>query len=548
MCSWLGDSANVASISKHIDAWQEELKNDVDREFLLQGISEGFRLIDKGSNIVQAESKNHKSAVVYKKEVEKELISQIEIGNYIVASKKPLVVSPLAAIKKEDGESIRLIHDGSRPFGKAMNDYATLHSERFQTVTDACKIARQGYWCAKLDLKAAYRSVPIHKDDYKVSGLKWTFEGEKDPTYLFDSRLPFGATLAPSHFHRISQAIGRCLRRRGFEGVVVYIDDFLIAARTFRECNEALHSLIKLVGRLGFQISWGKVVGPTQRITFLGIDIDTRDCTLLLGEEKLRKMERELSEFSSKRRATKRQLQRLAGLLNWACQGVRGGKFFMRRILDAIRPLQQQHHKVRLGAEFHKDVKWWLEFIRTFNGTVYYNCHSVHHMHVDACNTAAGGFYAGDWYYSVFDRDSPKVSKLHINYKEVCAAVLGIERWAPLWENSTVIVHTDSTVTKAILNKGRSRHARVNVMLRRMFWLSVKHNFTVKAIHIPGGINMIPDTISRLHEKGKLNMLFSLLTNWSHSATSLTLNLCNHMSYTSLLFLLQEVGNHFKLN
>lgn len=544
-CSWLGCDDRVSSIANCLEAWETELKNDQDQIFLLDGLTNGFRIVDKNSDIHKAEMKNHRSTCEYREAVEKELRDQIQQGHYVVATEPPLIVSPLAAIPKDDdSDKVRIIHDGSRPFGAAMNDYATLHSERFQTIADACKIAKPGYWCAKLDLKAAYRSVPIHKDDYKVTGLKWHFSGEKDPTYLFDSRLPFGATLAPSHFHRLSQAIGRCLRRQGFRGIVVYIDDFLLAAETFEECNRALHCLIRLVRKLGFQISWNKVVGPTQRITFLGMDIDTQNCTLLLGQEKLRKLEGELSEFSGKKRATKRQLQRLAGLLNWACQGVRGGKFFMRRILDAIRPLQRQHHKVRLSAEFKKDLHWWLRFLKTFNGVVYYSDCETNHLHVDACNTASGAFFNGDWQYSVFSEDIPTAKNLHINYKEVCAAVQGVERWAPFWRDSNVVVHTDSTVTKAILNRGRSKHSFVNRLLRRMFWLSVKYNFSVRAIHVPGLINTFPDTVSRLHEKGKCELLVSLLANWSHSPVSASLNVDGHMSQDSLCFLLQASQQH----
>ena len=44
------------------------------------------------------------------------------------------------------------------------------------------------YYCAKIDVQAAYRSVPIHCDDYKATGLQWHFEGENKPTFLYDSR------------------------------------------------------------------------------------------------------------------------------------------------------------------------------------------------------------------------------------------------------------------------------------------------------------------------------------------------------------------------
>jgi hypothetical protein len=496
--------------------------------------------------VTAVELDNHKSALEHKALVEKELRQQIAEGNYVLAATKPSIVSPLAAIPKDEN-SIRVIHDGSRPFGYAMNSYATLRSERFQTIDDACKLAKPNYWCAKLDLKSAYRSVPIHKDDYKVTGLKWQFAEDLEPTYLFDSRLPFGSTLAPSHFHRLSQAIGRCLRRHGWSDVVVYIDDFLIVAPTYEQCNQALHCLIRLVRRLGFYVSWNKVVGPTQRITFLGIEIDTRSCSLSLGEDKLQTIQQQLLDFSVKKRASKRQLQRLAGLLNWACQAVRGGRFFLRRLLDTIAPLQQQHHKVKLTIDFKKDIEWWLSFLFTFNGTVYYNKGETHHVHVDACKKACGAFWRGDFQYVVFHKDQKAASQLHINYKEVCAVVNAVEKWAPDWAHSVVVVHTDSTVAKAVINKGRSKNRYINMLLRKMFWLSERYDFKVRAIHVPGAVNLFPDTISRLHEAGKSETLCRMLSNWFH-ASVVCVNWLNHMSQDAFYFLVQEQLKRLKRN
>ena len=93
--------------------------------------------------------------------VEKE---QIEQGNYVIASEKPAIIIPLGAIFKDDG-SVRLIHDGSLPEGFAMNEYTDHHSVRYETLQDACRLVKPGYYCAKLDLQSAYRSVPIHPDE-----------------------------------------------------------------------------------------------------------------------------------------------------------------------------------------------------------------------------------------------------------------------------------------------------------------------------------------------------------------------------------------------
>lgn len=421
-----------------------------------------------------------------------------------------------------------------------MNDYASMESVKFQTLDEACKLAKPGYWCAKVDLKSAYRSVPIHPDNYQVTGLKWHFKDDRQPTYLFDARLPFGSRCGPSHFHRLSQAVRRCMYRRGFKDLVVYIDDFLIVAQTEEDCEQALHCLLRLIRELGFCVSWGKVVGPTQHITFLGIDIDTRTCTLSLGEAKRAQVQQKLREFSKRKRASKKQLQGLAGLLNWACKAIRGGRFFLRRILDSINALKQQQHKAHLGEEFRKDLHWWLTYLSVFNGTVYYSQQSTEHVHVDACRTATGAFWRGDWTYSVFACDRPAAADLHINYKEVCAVLDATKRWAPRWRNCSVIIHTDSTVTKAIINKGRSKNKFINACLRNLFWLSVRFNFTIRAIHVPGQVNILPDTVSRLHEPNKLHQLRTLIAQWHHSSHQ-TLCLPFHMSQSSAVFLCRRV-------
>lgn len=524
-------------INCKLPAWQEELRADKDKEFLLNGLKHGFRITDSDNTVQSVEQRNHKSAFEHRNAVEKELIDQINKGHYIISSRKPSIVSALAAIPKDDGD-IRLIHDGSRPEGQAMNDYSVPDTVKFQTLADACRLAKPGYWCAKVDLKAAYRSVCIHPDDYHVTGLQWTFGNDCEPTYLFDSRLPFGSNVGPSHFHRISQAVRRCMSRRGLSGTVAYIDDFFLTAKSKEECTDMLMTLIRLLRRLGFYISWPKVVGPTQTITFLGVQICTLTSTLSLGDDKLQQLQQRLQQFQGKRRATKHSLQSLAGSLNWACQAVKGGKFFLRRILDTIKPLQQQRHKARLSREFHADLQWWLSYMHVFNGVVYYDAKGKEHVHVDACNLAAGAFWNGDWLYSVFHVDMPRTTDLHINYKEVCAVVYAVSRWARHWRGRHVVVHTDSTVTKAIINKGRTKDAYVNSLLRKMAWECASVNCSVSAVHDSSSVNIMADTISRLHE-GKLGMLRQLLANW-HRGRPPETHLLYHMSLQSFAFLLSR--------
>ena len=123
------------------------------------------------------------------------------------------------------------------------------------------------------------------------------------------------------------------------------------------------------------------------------------------------------------------------------------------------------------------------------------------HVHFDVCNLAAGIFQQGKWTYTVFNCDMPAATHLHINYKDICALVHTMEDWAHLWHGKTVIVHTDSTVTKSVINKEWSRNAYVNRLLRKMAWSCAKLNCKLKAVHVAGAINILPDSASQLHEK-----------------------------------------------
>ena len=84
-------------------------------------------------------------------------MNQLELGCYMHASWSSLIISPLGAISKDEGE-IQIIHDASQPLGKAMNDYCTLSSVRYQLLQEACDKAKPGSFMAKIVLNATYWS------------------------------------------------------------------------------------------------------------------------------------------------------------------------------------------------------------------------------------------------------------------------------------------------------------------------------------------------------------------------------------------------------
>ena len=93
------------------------MTNDIDRDYLLKGLTEGFRIVSRDSELRHAEVTKYKLATGHdvRDKVEKAIREEIEHGNYIITTEKPTIVSASGAIPKPDSDKVRLIHDCSRP-------------------------------------------------------------------------------------------------------------------------------------------------------------------------------------------------------------------------------------------------------------------------------------------------------------------------------------------------------------------------------------------------------------------------------------------------
>lgn len=515
----------------------------------MHGLQYGFDIIEPDSRLTEVFVQNHKSALdpVNRYRMDELILEEIQAGNYIVTDEKPKIVSALAAIPKSDMD-IRPIHDCSIPAERGcLNSFAPkFEHQSYESVDDAVRLIKQDSYLAKIDIRHAYRSVRISEQSCRATGLCWTF-ASGETVFMYDSKLPFGASASPVIFHRLSQAIKRMLARRGHQKVVAFQDDFLLIGDDYSECLCAFEELLNLLLYLGFVINGKKIVPPTTQLVFLGIQIDTCKLELSLPNDKLNAIKECVSEYLQKKRVTKRQLQSIAGKLSHAGKVVRGARLFLRRLFMAIGKIKRQHHKVRLRGMMREDLLWWDRFMAHFNGVAAFTREGrIHTVLTDACLYAGGAFCNGDIYYTVWEADHPQAADLCINHKETLIAALALQRWASVFSNSYVWLYSDNQCTVANLNRCTSKNETVLHELRNMFWVCVMHNVTVKAYYVPGHLQDIPDAVSRLHEVNGLKRVQTLIDDWyfCHMHTShvfYTFSLLNHMSYDSLLSILEQV-------
>ena len=128
-------------------ACEEELHDDIDKGFILNGLQNGFDIIDIDTTPTKVHCDNHLSAQpgspLYDR-ASKQILHEIGMGNYEVVSEPPDIRSPLGVLEKPDG-GVRLIHDCSMPPGRAVNDYSTEEWHlKFAHVDDAAAWSWRG--------------------------------------------------------------------------------------------------------------------------------------------------------------------------------------------------------------------------------------------------------------------------------------------------------------------------------------------------------------------------------------------------------------------
>jgi hypothetical protein len=381
-------------------AWEHELPLTYhDREFIVTGVREGFHILNVDDVHECVEVDNYESAtnLANRAKVDAQVITEIINGRYRKVDEKPDIVSALGDIPKKGSEKIRLIHDCSRPKGKALNDFASPSPFKYQSIQDAVDMIKPGYFMGKLDIQSAYRAVKSHLSNWRATGLKWRFAGDNFDTYMVDERLMFGGSKCPEVFNRITQGVKAIMAANGYKNIVIYLDDMLVIGATYEQCLRTMNALLRLLHRLGFHINYSKMEGPVQRLTFLGIVLDTLSMTLCIPHDKMQDVRNSLLRVNGARKITKRQLQSLAGKLSWLTQCIHGGRFHVQCLFDRISELGCPWHRTRVTVDMRKDIKWWLDFMHLFNGlTPMVDNRPASPVCIDACNIADGAYYDGE--------------------------------------------------------------------------------------------------------------------------------------------------------
>ena len=359
-----------------MEAWEEMLQHHPDRglvRVLLRGIQEGFRvgfrnnqveLKPCGKNLVSV--KEHPEVVCGYLQEEVSSGRVIDVGDSKTAESLGVHCSPFRVIPKTGRPGRwRLIVDLSSPEQSSVNDGISkeLSSLSYLSVDDViAEVVRRGRGTlmAKMDIKKAYRNVPVHPVDRLLLGMQW-----RGRVYV-DGCLPFGLRSAPLLFTAVADALQWVMEARGVAWLGHYIDNFItVGALQADECRTNLGIMKAVCKEAGMPTEQEKEEGPTMVLTFLGIELDSEAMVIRLPAGKLHQLQESVRSLRGKKACRKRGLLSIIGHM---CKAVRAGRSFLRRLIDLSMSVNHLNRHVRCNVEARADIEWWHQFGHEWNG------------------------------------------------------------------------------------------------------------------------------------------------------------------------------------
>ena len=489
-----------------ISFWQEHLIHHPDRQFsklILSGLDSGFpigfdatsKLRPANANLISARNHPHVVSQYIQEELARNQIGHV--GSLETASSLGIQLSPLGAIpKKGKPDKWRLIMDLSSPDGFSVNDGISKEDCSFHYASVDLAVERiiqlgSGALMGKMDIQRAYRNIPVAPSDRRLLGLEW-----QSQVYV-DKALPFGLRSAPVIFSAVADALAWIMSRRGVTWAIHYVDDFLtIGGPSSEECQQNMTIMHETCMLAGLPLEPSKTQGPTCRITFLGIELDSIAMEIRLPEDKLINALKTLAQWRKRKTCFKRDLLSLIGVLSHASKVVRNSRVFLRRMIDLSTTMKEPDHFIRLNVEARSDIEWWFQFMRVWNGRAMLPPPTQPFTLVsDASgNWGCGAYWNLYWFQLPWNNS---LVDAHISVKELAPIVLATAIWGKAWKGHTIRVLSDNTAAVAAINNGTSTLEESAHLLRCLAFLTAHHQCELKAYHLPGQHNILADSLSR---------------------------------------------------
>ncbi len=510
--------------------------------FIVRCLRLGVPLGYTGPTNVQQHCTNLKSADAFPDAitaaVEKEVGTGRQLGPYRTPPFAGYRLSPLGSVDKKvplgcEGDPLRAkrrkIHHLSWPAGSSVNDLLerrTVALSSFDAIVDLVRHAGNGCLIAKLDIGSAYRNIPVRPEDWPLLGFEWQH------FYYWDTVLPFGLASSSLLFEVFALAARHVINARVTLAVTDnYADDYVqvtTAALGVERAQRSLQQTVALLSdELGLPTPAAKIEQPSTVMLVLGLLIDSDRMEVRLDSQRLADLQRTVEHWQQLRAYTRKQLEKLIGLLMFACTAIPPGRIFLHRMLALLRAIPRRNASpdtplaaMRQGAppvrslaadsDMTRDLAWWHSHLATWNGTSLireprWTDTITLRLTTDACLVGYGACYGNEWFQGRWTDDdlvrARREQRESMPYLELLALLYAAATWGHHWSRKRILFLCDCDPVVQALTRHSSDLPETQQLERTLIWLAATHQFDYRVEHIAGANNVIADALSRFDEQ-----------------------------------------------
>jgi hypothetical protein len=308
-------------VAANLVEWRTALRLHPNQQLVsrvLHGLEVGFNIGYSGDRSFLRVCRNHPSAIVHAEGVRESIAKDLSNGYLAAFDVLPhpsLVLSPLGCIVKASGKHRRL-HDLS--FGSRVNADVSADYFRYSSLSNALDLIAsvgQSAWLAKLDIKDAFRLLPIAPSDCHL--VSFQFEG----SIYVEKNLPFGLKSSPSLFDDFASLFSWIVADSypggsGSFRFVRYCDDFLLIGSSKVEVESMVAHFKRCSQLLGVPLALDKCPGNAVRsLDFLGAILDIDSFSVSISDSRKAKVKLLVSKSLSQPVLSLKDLQKLLGHL-----------------------------------------------------------------------------------------------------------------------------------------------------------------------------------------------------------------------------------------